>query len=185
MEIPVEKVINNRSVLFPIHLFYYFWIFYSMISCLTLVSGNFDFSVGFKLIYFKVFTYFLLKKKKKTKNQHWIGTKTIIGEGIFLLYKRSGIEVYWLFSSTRTILKTLLLLHTNYLTQKPAIAFYAVQKTQQPKHNQQKCYNHSLPFKLRNKRTLWCRYGFLAFHGQKCKPSCSVCFPLEIAFNST
>lgn len=46
-----------------------------MISCLTLVSGNFDFSVGSKLIYFKVFTHFLLEKKKKAlngdKNNYW------------------------------------------------------------------------------------------------------------------
>lgn len=150
-----------------------------MITCLTLVSVNFDFSVGSKLIYFKVFTHFLLKKKALNgdKNNYW-------GKHISPLQENWNWSILTFFQHQDNFEGMFLSLHINYLTQKPAIAFYAVQKSQQPTANKN-VTTASLPFKLRSKRTSWCRCEYLAFHGQKCKSSCSVCFSLEIAFNST
>lgn len=93
-------------------------------------------------------------------------TKTIIGESMFLPYKRTGIELYWLFSSTRTILMACFYCYTQTTLQRSQLLPFMLSKKNPTTHSQQKCYNHSLPFKLRNKRTSWCRYGYLAFHGQ-------------------
>lgn len=103
-------------------------------------------------------------------------TKTLLGKAYFSFTRELELKYIDFFQHQDNFDSMFLLLHTK----KPAIAFYAVQKTQQP--TAKKNYNHSLPFKLRNKR---CRYGYLAFHSQNCRPSCSVCFSLEIAFNST
>lgn len=149
-----------------------------MITRLTLVSGNFYSSVGSKLVYFKVFTHFLLKIKALNgdKNNYW-------GKHISPLQEKWNWSILT-FSSTRTISKACFYRYTQTTLHRNQSLHFMLSK-KPTAHNQQKCYNHSIPFKLRNRRTLWCRHGYLVFHSQKSKPSCFVCFPLEIAFNST
>lgn len=116
-----------------------------------LVSDNFDSSVGSKLIYFKVLTNFLLKER-------WTVTET----AYFPFTTKAELK-YTDFSQYQNNFQSVfLLLHTNYLTQTPAMAFHAVQKMPTINKNVLTMFFHLN--KERNKRTLWCRYGYLAFH---------------------
>lgn len=116
-----------------------------------LVSGNFDSSVGSKLIYFKVLRNFLLKER-------WTVTET----AYFPFTTKAKLK-YTDFSQYRNNFQSVfLLLHTNYLTQTAAVAFHAVQKVPTINKNVLTMFFHLN--KERNKRTLWCRYGYLTFH---------------------